>query len=289
MLKEFPIFVWRRRRSRICRSPLSALEKKFLGTNTEFLFRLYLEGMEILQDGDSLVKTFDFSCEQLGHIRECASDMLTDPVFEGAAIERIRTLPKSLRAVSTFYEQKMAQSEIELARNEAASHLEYERLNHLWRTENYDKILDYFPHAASLIYDEGTTEVPAQQSDVRSFLRVRMAEAFKRATQEIKSMKWEDVLAHPQNQPAPLEDVLKQPQNVCLSRSLGKPEPVIEIEKNMSALRRDGIRNGTVLRNIQNVIKQLEDIFQPVPHIPANVPNVVPFRRLAALAASAHS
>ncbi|MDX2028708.1 MAG: hypothetical protein SFW62_08735 [Alphaproteobacteria bacterium] len=219
-------------------NPLS-IKREHHGTNFHFLVGLYLEAGDILSRGDTLVTSFNFTRDDtvplLAAIRLISRRLVID--LEIAALSR--TLPEAMRKVATYYEQKIVASEEALDLLAPEARKERKKFEAYLAARNYDALLDYFPHSASLIYDEGATDVPAKQGNLGSLERRRMAVALG------AEINWAE-----QN-------------GIPLFAHLGAPDFVHEGGQKASALRHDISRNAEVLEAVRKVADDLEGIFDP--------------------------
>ena len=229
--------------------PFGATDK-FRGTNLDFLFLVYYEGFETLLNGDSLVKSFRFNVEDVGGLRAACSAIAEAAKNgnAGDAWEQARAVPGLLRAISTYHEDKVAAAQAQMGKSEGLLKAGWEKFEDALRRRDFDTLIDYYPHAASLIYDDCETEVPDNEGGTRSLLRARMA---KKLGREVDWARTEG-----------------KAQELSLFRWLGRPETLMDYENDIAACRHEIDRNGAILAAIREVADGLEGAFSPRPETP---------------------
>lgn len=217
------------------------IQKSLRGTNLEFMLRVGMEGQDILRRGDSVLKSFDFTEREPAKIFVAwgaAARSLTAGTFDTDAIAQMAEATPALRAISSYHAQKVAASmqigqearrDFETAHREVAEAVS---------ARDGLKLLELFPHAASLLFNDGDSPVPKHCTDVPSLVqRSQMAAML---MQEIDRLK---------------------DKGVSPIARLGKPEKIRNSSEAVQISSGDARRNRAVYDSILEVADRLDDIF----------------------------
>ena len=213
-----------------------------MGKNIHFIFKLCLEGRDILRWGDASAESLPFTSNDIQGLRTAHTvSWKAIKAQEMTEADRlvVQEMPALMSKMAAYYEKKIKALE-------TSASMIYPIMNqdlkywHYFRKGDFDSLLDYYPQTASLLYDGGHTEVPAVQAGASSLIRKKMAirlrEAFK-----------------------------------CQQDIVGRPDIFADARQEINLLRSKARRHSAVLEAIQSVVAEMDEIISPKPKEPAKL------------------
>jgi len=231
---------------------------EYTGTNVDFLIRLYHEGCSILERGDSLVKSFRFDQKDLTSLICTTLEIkgaLREGCFNEEHIALAKGLPTQILRIATYHEDKVTASEARIYDLKPKIIEERNKLNQAFVKGDIEALINYYPHAASLLYDDGNTSLPANDPKIKSIMRKQMKEIFKTNLDSLHT-------------------------SISPIQWFGLPGIIDDMENEISLLSRDKRRNGYVLTSIKEVASKFEECLGiNQPPMPSKKNNLVAFCR----------
>ena len=217
------------------------------GSNLDFVHRIFVEGWDIIQRGDSLVDTSKLPIDAtftIGDICTKIQKELATGKLTSETIDRIRTLPELLDSASLYYQEKVAASQQEITRISEKLAKDEADLKAALLSKDNDVLLRFYEDCAGLLFDRD--EMPEDIGDVTSLERRRCADSM-------------GVLAN--------ETMSELGVRITSAHGLGTPTVISKQRNAISYLQRDIERNSLVLAGIQDVAKHIREIFDPTPAV----------------------
>ncbi len=215
------------------------LSPPYNGKRVHYLFRLCLEGRDILERGDSLLKTFDFDYKTLGAVWDGANIILKSlgkNEFDEEAARLCKTLPEHMLKIASYHDQKVAASKTKIEEVKKTIVQKQEELNQARANKDIEKLFEFFCDQSSMIDECGETGLHATQGKVCNLNVVRARKNVMRFLEE---------------------------ENGRLGLWFGHPQSIRALSEDHSLLTGDVKRNDCVLKDVRDYAQALEGLFTP--------------------------
>jgi hypothetical protein len=230
-------------------SPFPDSPKPIRGTNTEFIHRFMLEGLDILDNGDSQLKSFRFTEDDLISLYrsfQTLEKIILQNELPQNAREILRKAPQAGLALSTYYKDKNAALQQAIDAAQAKFPALTARFNTLVTQRNYPELLKLYPHFSGLVEMEQPEKMTLPsltgKRQERKLLKCFQAEVEKCIAEGADIVSW-----------------------------LGCPEELRTLHNTLEICSPNIERNQRILTAATHILRTLSDTLEGRPALPKNV------------------